>query len=119
MENLRIFHNSFYFFVNFGCLPIIIYFVYIHCHFKNWFILPSSFFTLCYYSCNALLLLGHDTQLFQILFYFKGDEMQNLGYHYCQISQNVTPISKPIVSFTSINLCIFYNCFLPKCSIQI
>ncbi len=33
--------------------------------------------------------------------------MQNLGYHLCQISQNVTPVLKPIVSSTSINLYIF------------
>jgi hypothetical protein len=33
--------------------------------------------------------------------------MKNLGYHFCQIFQNVTPILKPIISSTLINLCIF------------
>ncbi len=44
--------------------------------------------------------------------------MQNFGYHFGQISQNVTPVLKPIISFTPINLCIFYSCFLPKFFIQ-
>jgi hypothetical protein len=33
--------------------------------------------------------------------------MQNLGYQFCQIFQNVMPILKPIVLFTLSNLCIF------------
>ncbi len=41
---------------------------------------------------NALLFVVHDSQLFKIHFYYKRNEMQNLGYHFCQISQNVTPI---------------------------
>jgi hypothetical protein len=36
---------------------------------------------------------------FKSFFIIIGNEMQNLGYHFCQISQNVTPILKPIVSF--------------------
>jgi hypothetical protein len=97
------------FFVNFGCLSIIIYFVYIRCHFLSWLILLSSFLIFYYYWCNASLFFVHDTQLFQILFCYRENEMQNLGYHFCQIFENVMPILKPIVSFTSINLCIFYN----------
>jgi hypothetical protein len=38
--------------------------------------------------------------------------MKIFGYHFCQISQNATPIFQPIVSSTWINLCIFYYYFL-------
>jgi hypothetical protein len=44
--------------------------------------------------------------------------MQNLGYHSCQIVQNVTLVLKLIVSFTLSNMHIVLNCFLPICSIQ-
>jgi hypothetical protein len=37
--------------------------------------------------------------------------MQNLGYHFCQIFQNVTPILKPIVLFILNNICIFITIF--------
>jgi hypothetical protein len=37
--------------------------------------------------------------------------MQNLGYHFCQISQNVMPILKPIISSSSIKLYIFLIVF--------
>jgi len=52
-------------------------------------------------------------QLFYILFYYSGNEMQTLGYHFCQISQNVTPIFFIKILSTWINLCIFYGYFLP------
>jgi len=48
-----------------------------------------------------------------ILFYYSGNEMQTLGYHFCQISQNVTPIVFLKILSTWINLCIFYDYFLP------
>jgi hypothetical protein len=105
-EFLKIIFFKFNFFVKFGCMSIIINYVYIHCHFLRWLILPCSFFILCL-SSNVLLFLIHDTSLFQILFYYRRNKMKNLGYHFCQISQNVMPVLKPIVSFTSINLCIF------------
>ncbi len=47
--------NNFNFFAMFGCMSIIIYFVYIHFHFSSWLILSSSFFIFWYWSCNALL----------------------------------------------------------------
>jgi hypothetical protein len=92
--------------VKFRCMSIIINYVYIHCHFLSWLLLPSSFVIFCF-SSNVLLFLVHDTSLFQILFYYRGNEMKNLGYHFCQIFQNVMFVLKPIVSFTSINPCIF------------
>jgi hypothetical protein len=118
-EFLTTFHNSFNFFMKFGWMFIIIYIFSIHCHFLSRLTLASFFLIYCYYSCNAL-----NCSLYMTLNYFKsfliyeGNEMQNLGYYFCQIFQNVTPVLKPIVLFTSINLCVFYNCFFPKCYIQ-
>jgi len=64
--------------MKFGCMSIIINYVYIHCHFKSWLILPGSFVIFGFLS-NALLFLLHDIHSFQILFYYKGNEMKNLG----------------------------------------
>jgi Na+/H+ antiporter NhaB len=43
--------------------------------------------------------------------------MQNLGYHFCQIVQNMTPILKPVI-LSSLITCTFLK-VLPICFIQI
>jgi len=71
--------NSFNFFVLFRSMSIIIK--------KNYslsFLKPiHPLKPLFLFSCNVLLYLVHDIQLFKILLYYRGNEMQNLGYHFC------------------------------------
>ncbi len=73
-------------------------YVYIHYQIFSRFIL-LGFFVIFYFSSNALLFLIHNTQWFQVMFYYKGNEMKKLGYHLWQISQNVMLVLRLIASY--------------------
>jgi len=50
--------------------------------------------------CSLYMTLNY----FILFFYYRENDVQNLGYHFCQIFQIVMPILKPIVSSILINL---------------